>query len=129
MAPGLREFVRLSAIGPLVLYVGCRFTDCPLGIVDAVQVEVRDSVTSAPVAEGAYGSVQDGAFVDSLRPRSFDSTGTLVGLGAAPGRAGTYVVLVRRLGYQDWRATGVVARSGDCGVLAAFLPARLQPLP
>ena len=132
MAPGLASLTRLSVFGALAgaaLLADCRSPFCTLGIVEAVQVEVRDSVTLAPAASGAFGTVQDGAFVDSLHPRSFLSDGTLLGLGAAEGRPGIYAVLVRRPGYRDWQASGVVARSGECGVIPASLHARLQALP
>ena len=102
---------------------------CPPDAVPAVAVEVRDSVSGAPIASGTRGVVQDGQYVDSLKPFGYlDDGTTLVSLSAADERPGTYAVTVERQRYKQWRLAGVVVAAGSCHVETVNLVALLQPL-
>ena len=113
------------SFGTLALLAACSNNDavsCTAQFVPAVVVEVRDSVTQVPLA-GARGIVQDGTFIDSLRP-SGGST-----LQAAGERPGTYRVAVGHAGYADWVVTGVRVQRDICHVVTVTLQAALQPAP
>jgi len=88
----------------------------------AILLTPIDSVTHASVANGAYGAVQSGTYVDSLRVVS-DS------LLEGGDQLGTYVVHVERPGYHEWIRTNVqVTQQGPCGnVVPVKLTALLQP--
>lgn len=100
---------------------------CPLGIEPAVEVEVVDAETGAPVAQGAEGVIRDDAYVDSLRRHVSRADGTVVTLSAGYGRPGVYRVEVVREGYAAWQRDGIRARRGDCGVVTARVRAALVP--
>jgi len=73
--------------------------------------------------------VQDGQYVDSLKPFGYlDDGTTLVSLSAAYERPGTYAVTVERQRYKQWRLAGVVVAAGSCHVETVNLVALLQPL-
>lgn len=97
---------------------------CPASLVPAVVVEVRDAQTGAPRAEGARGAVQDGAYVDSLKP--FEVSLSLQGAFERPG---TYAVEVHRAGYQTWTVSGVRVSKQRCGVATVRLLANLVSAP
>ena len=104
-----------------------------LGVVSpAIRVQVLDSVTLRPAAGGASGWVREGTFQNSLKvigwagPATADSTA--IEMAAAHERPGTYVVMVTRPGYEDWRREGVRADEGICGVETVGLTAKLRPL-
>lgn len=121
----------LAAI--LVFTAGCRDTvdtiSCPAVVAPAVDVEVRDARTGAPLAQGVEGSVRDGTFVDALKPYRGVSAdpATLVSLQAAAGRPGTYTILVERTGYLPWTVTGVKVTKRECGVETVLVHANLVP--
>ncbi len=114
----------------LLMTVSCNnstTSDCAAYVAPAIAVEIRDSKTALPVAEGAQGAVHDGGYLDSLRP--FRSSGSaLLSLQAAPARPGTYGIEVQRTGYQTWTVAGVQAKAGQCGVETATVRADLIPL-
>lgn len=101
----------------------------PVALTPAVRVEVRSATSGAALASGSTGVVQDGTYADSLRP--FASHGdTLVSLGAAPNRPGTYDVTVEHPGYVAWHEADVEVAANACGVgQPVELVARLQPAP
>lgn len=94
----------------------------------AVAVDVRDSVTNAPLASGARGAVQLGSRVDSLRPdRIYVSPDTVLVGGEAEG---IVEVRVEHAGYTPWLASGVRTRleGSPCASWdTQRLTARLQP--
>jgi len=107
--------------------VSCRDTPLNTICVDttrtAIVIELRDSVTPAPIPVGTTLVVQDGAFIDS----------TIATLGAGiidwPNqRPGTYSLTLRHPGYRTWLRSGVVLVPERCGVQQVRLIARLQPL-
>lgn len=122
---------------PVVLAVAwsCRDVDgvvCAQNVEEAIRVEVRDSLTNAPVAHRALGWIRDGHYVDSLRITWWTGTGPdslrAVGMSAGPERPGTYDVFLRRSGYLDWQVLGVGVSAGLCGVEPVKLLARLMPV-
>jgi len=117
----------ITAAAPGCDHFGPRL--CPTNIEPAIEVQVVDSITGQPAAEDASGAVHERSFVDSLRPYSRGSDGTLLSFSAAYGRAGTYRVEVRKPGYRDWSRQGVRVRGGDCGVETTRVRAELQPEP
>lgn len=122
--------MKLRDIGLLLFVIACRNAttgDCAAYVAPAVAVEVRDSNTGLPIAEGARGAAHDGTYIDSLRPFQ-SSGGALLSLQAAPERPGTYSIEVQRTGYQDWTVSGVQAKSGQCGVQTTTVRADLTPL-
>lgn len=73
----------------------------------------------------------DGEYVDSLQATGFS---TELGPGLVPiafsaawNRPGTYTLTVEREGYQPFSVSGLVARTGTCGILQVSLTARLVP--
>lgn len=97
----------------------------------AVAVEVRDSVTEAPLISGASGAVfLAGALDDSLRPERLLhlSPDTLLVGGMTEGRV---EVRIARAGYLPWAATAETRLSqGECPDWETQeLVARLQAAP
>lgn len=88
----------------------------------AIVVAVRDSTTGAAIADGAFGTIQSGAKVDTLT-----LSDSLLMFGGD--RLGTYSVNIEHAGYDTWTRTGVaVTQLSSCGnVLPVQLTARLQP--
>ena len=105
---------------------------CTQGFSPAISVDVRVAATGAPAWWGAAGWVQDGTYRDSLLEQSAnpaDSTAA-VPLAAAWGRPGTYRVVVRREGFQEWVREAVTApeTGGQCStVVPQQLQADLEP--
>ena len=116
----------LATIPALALCIACSGRDliiCTTNFAPAVVVEIRDSTTGAPLAQGARGAVQEGTFIDSLRPLSSTT------LQAAGERPGIYTVTVVHPGYSQWLRTDVHVQRGECHVQTVTLQALLQPSP
>lgn len=97
-----------------------------MALVPTVQVEVRSATTGAALALGSTGVVQDGAYTDSLRAFALHGD-TLVSLGAAPNRPGTYDVTIEHPGYVAWQEAAVQVAANACGVgQPVHLVARLE---
>ena len=103
--------------------------DCTDNFVWGLQVEVQDSVTSAPSASGAQLIAREGAYADtaSYPPNRPDLDN--LPLVAAGERAGTYTVTVRRAGFVDWEQRDVVVTADECHVRPVALTARLRRAP
>jgi hypothetical protein len=89
----------------------------------SVEVEVRDSISGEPAADGAIGTLVGQGVDDTL---SHANSLTVFG----GDQSGTFVVTIDRPGYRTWIASNVlVTKSGLCGgiVVPAQLSARLQP--
>jgi hypothetical protein len=87
----------------------------------AITVDVRDSVTGAHLVDSVHVTAQDGAFQTSFVaiPDSL--------FGGAAERAGTYSVIVERVGYITWRRDEVRVDETRCGAPATVaLTALLQ---
>jgi len=99
-----------------------RFGACAVGSYVAVQVEAIDAQTghslSFDVARRSTLIVRDGAYADTARLLA----------GAAPDRMGTYEVVVRAPGYQEWRTSGVRPARRVCYIKTAAVRAELQPI-
>lgn len=101
---------------------------CDTSIVPAVIVQVEDSLTGRPAAEGATGQVTEGSFSDPLRPHGSNGQ-VLVSLAGADERPGRYTVSVQRTGYLNWSKSSVLVREGECHVRTVTVIARLVPTP
>jgi hypothetical protein len=102
-------------INPLVM--------CPDEARPMITILVLNASTGQPAAEGAGGSITDGAFSARLLRRGYNH------LSPAADRPGTYTVLVQKPGYQDWTRTDVRVRGGECGTENVDLEASLVPVP
>jgi hypothetical protein len=112
----------------IALAAGLQGCDAPLCVAEpspAIEVQVRDSVTGAPAAAGAWGIVKHGDYVDSLRAVPYQEL-TMV---AAYEQAGVYDVFVYKRGYRDWMALRQSAASGSCHVRTVRLEALLVRMP
>ena len=112
--------------------LGCDFDSmaCPLAAMPAITVTVRDASDGSPAAAGAFGLVQGGAFLDTLRlpPTLLDSTGATELYSQRTG-PGLYTVTVSKPGYATWRVDGVRVRDGDCGLIPVAFQAGLTRAP
>ena len=91
----------------------------------AIEVEVRDSTTGAPIAGLASGVVEDAGYRDTLRVSEYEDS-TAVTLQAALERGGTYAVALQAPGYRPWLTREVRVDRGRCHVNTVRLFARLQ---
>ena len=96
--------------------------DCPAIVPPTMLIQVTDASTGQPAAEGAGGSVTEGAFTSPLIRYGADQL-----TPEATNRPGTYTVMVTKPGYQTWTRTGVVVSSTECGARTAHLDAFLLP--
>ena len=107
----------------LLTILTCSATDQP-----AIQLEVRDILTRAPVNDSVFATARDGAYFDTLRVSAAATNASAVTLVAASGRAGLYEVTVTRPGYRQWTRTGIRVTRGECGLDIPLLQAWLQPV-
>jgi hypothetical protein len=94
----------------------------------AVAVDVRDSVTNAPLIGGSSGSVQLADTTDNLQPDILYPYTDSALVGGY--RVGLVVVRVERPGYASWSVAGLRTRlsAGECPQWETqTLTARLQP--
>jgi hypothetical protein len=103
---------------------------CPLVLIDAIILTVRDSITDLPAGFGASVTARQalprGGFgTDSGQVN--DSQGLTFRLGATPG---TYDITVRKPGYIDWARTVVVPSQAlsVCLPQTVNVTANLQPV-
>lgn len=104
---------------------------CLQNIEPAVEVEVRDRLSSELLTTTPRGVVREGTFQDSLRVGSttFENPPRVVTLIGADERTGRYVVHVDADGYQAWDTTGVQVTADECHVRTARFTAALDPAP
>lgn len=102
---------------------------CTANIVDGIVVKVYDARTHVPIAGSAVGKLRDGSYTETLRPFSFDASGTAISLSGAAERAGTYTVRIEKPGYTPFERQNVVVTRGICHVDVTTLTADLQPIP
>lgn len=98
---------------------------CTRDMKPALVVYITDSVTAAPLAAGAAGVIRDGTFQDSLLPKMFSATGTMVSRGGALERTGTYRVSIAHPGYRPWTSAAVQVTKNECHVNTVGLQTRL----
>jgi len=99
---------------------------CTMEARPAIDLEIRDSVTSTPIAESAFATVLDGAFGDSLRLCRQTSGGVWISRCGPDERAGTYDVLVLHASHQFWSVHGVRVTRDACHVRTVRLQVRMQ---
>ncbi len=111
----------------LVLVTGCGTEPiCTQGVEPAIVVEIRDGFDGTPLAGSARGAVQEGEFVDSLRPYGSFGNGVLISRAGADERPGVYSVTLESDGYPEWRVDGVRVHRVSCNVETVQLTADLQ---
>ena len=125
--------MRLAPLLPLLaLATGCAVDQAgpPIGVClaprsIAIIATVLDSASGTSIADSAYGVVQAGADVDSLRRTAPPP----VLLGGT--KLGTYQVTIDRPRYDEWTRTNiVVSQQGPCGnTIPVRITALLQPAP
>jgi hypothetical protein len=118
-----------SLLALVLVLAGCSRDDvemCTMELRPSIDVEVRDSVTGAPIAAQASAVARWKAFVDTLHPARVEG-GATISLAGIPDRPGRYTLTIEAPGYQTWEKTGVVVRKGKCHVETVKLVARLQP--
>ena len=91
----------------------------------AVELDVRDSVSGAGLADSATGAVTALSYQDSLHHVGNDS------ILWGGDQLGSYTVIVHHPAYADWTKAGVrVSRTGECGnVIPVELTALLVRTP
>ena len=97
-----------------------------------IVVYIQHAITGEPLAAEARGAVQDGVYVDSLRPGAFSGftrPPTMVSRKAAHERPGTYLVQVVHEGFEPYIKDGIRVEAGICHVWTQYLYADLVPLP
>ena len=120
--------VGLASVLPLLFIVAaCRDSttaptgECSAQFAYAIVVSVLDSASHRLLADSAHGTVQTGAYADSLHLKST----VLVG-GT---QLGTYDVTIDHPRYHQWTRTNVqVSELGRCGtIISVQLTALLRP--
>ena len=100
--------------------------EIPVVYQPAIVLGVADSVTGAPLADSANGTVSSAAVSDSLRHGWYQPDSILVSLVGA----GWYTVTVQRPGYLTWVRNDVIVKTNACGAtISTDLTARLQRAP
>ena len=108
-------------------------TECTTEARPGITVEVRDSISGAPVADVRV-IARDGAFADTAEvPVTFALSTTsdeplppINVFHLVHERPSTYLVTAEKEGYQLWSRSGVQVRDGGCHVRTVSLVARLQ---
>lgn len=114
----VRSLVVFAAMG--FLTVACSSTPSEVclneGRYSAV-IDIRDSVTHAPLASGSRVRLEAQGFVDSVTV-TLDQGSTSQSLRVGIGRnvIGVFTVTVTRPGYRPWIRSGVQVRGDRCGV-------------
>ena len=97
----------------------------------AIQVDVRDSASNAPIAHRASLIVQNRTVYDStyrdVSALGLDTLQFSVITSSSNGLPGTYDVRVRHANYRLWQQSGVRVGGDDCGADLVKLAVRLQP--
>jgi len=141
LSPGPVRSVGILLSGVLVAFLlGCPFKsddgnddglNCTFEARAGINLQVRDATTGAPAACGATGEIREGDLVELVtlsetRCATFPDSLSFAG---AWERAGTYTVVVKKPGYQDWVKEEVVVMEGACHVQTVTLQANLEPEP
>lgn len=102
-----------------------RIGECTAAQSTAIELDVRDSISGAGLADSATGSVITSSYQDSLHHVGNDS------ILWGGNQLGTYTVTVHHSSYADWIKSGVVvSREGSCGnVVPVQLTALLSRAP
>jgi hypothetical protein len=111
-------------VNPLRLEGLCAGTNTDHVIV----LDITDSLTGAPAADGAVAIARDGAYVDTLRSRDRPEHPPGTVLSGVAYRQGTYDITVTKPGYRAWTRTGVVVTYSNCVFSVQRLQVRLQPM-
>ena len=90
---------------------------CTDEAVAGIRVDVRDSVTNAPITEGVRVIARTETFADTAQGPFY---------ALAFEQPGTYEVTAEAEGYRLWSRSGVRVTRGECHVRTVSLTARLQ---
>ena len=100
---------------------------CTLEAIAGITVEPIDSRTGKLVSGPTTLIIREGLYADTVRTTI--GTVPLPGkISAAYERPGTYDVIVRHPGYQDFLLTGIEVTKDPCHVRPVRITAKLQPL-
>jgi hypothetical protein len=113
-------------VATATMSIGCSVFDpltCTTEARPAITVGVLDSITDAPVGEGATITATDGASVYSVITND-EYPGPYQ---LAHEKSGEYTVTVQKSGYARWSREGVRVTRGECHVRTVELTALLQP--
>ena len=108
--------------------VSCDLLDarvCTASVEPGIVVTIVDSVSGAPRAADAMAEARAPSFADTLGPAVFHGN-VMISRRGAHERPGIYEVIVQAPGYDEWRKSGVLVRSGECHVQTVALEARLK---
>lgn len=124
----MRPLRSMTALA-LVFVSGCGDKICTLLPTPVVEVDIRDSITNAPVAYGsslivAGVSAYDSTFVGApfYAPGNYSTV-----RNSRVGTPGIYTIRVRHPGYQLWQRVDVRVDGDRCAAFTEKLLARLQP--
>ena len=112
---------------------GCTYSGggpCTGDVEPGVVVAVYAAQTRAPLASMATVTIQDGSYMETLKPFGFAGTGTAVTEVAVSGayeRPGTYTVNVTAPGYAPYVVNNVPVTKGVCHIKGVSLAAYLSP--
>jgi hypothetical protein len=117
----------LSVLLLAALYSSCVMIVGPVcthEVRPGLMVEVRDSITGAPVAAGARVIARDGAFADTAFTGSSEG---VAGADLAHERAGNYTVTVEQEEFAPWSRSDVYVTADKCHVHTVSLVVLLHP--
>jgi hypothetical protein len=136
MKTNLRVFA-----GAVILACGCAASSCNTSrpveqstapqaactaiLAPGVFVEVRDSLTQAPLHSATLRILSDGVVIDSARSLG-DIPGAGTSLAGVYERPGVYDVFVDRSGYATWRKDSIRVVGGECHVTTVRIVANLH---
>lgn len=98
---------------------------CTLEVVYALNIQVKDAVTSEYLSSQANVHIQDETYSDNLSVAPLSNPPTFVG---APERSGTYTISVSKPGYVTYVSDPVAVTANACHVIPQMLTIELQPL-
>lgn len=91
-----------------------------------IVVDVRDSITQAPLHSATLRIFSEGHIVDTAQ--SLGIPGAQTSLAGVYERPGTYDIAVERSGYSPWRRDNIRVLRGECHVVPVRLLAYLGAL-
>ena len=100
---------------------------CTPSVDPSIVVFVVNDSDGTPEAEGAWGWIQDGEYVEDFHNHRWSPDGVLLSFQAGYERTGIFDVFVRKDGFADWERLDVRVDKGACHVNTVELTASLRP--
>ena len=101
---------------------------CSTQYARGLELEIRDSRTGVPAAEGAVAIARDRWYVDTLPLIGWDAEGRQLYVGGLHERPGVYSVTVQKPGYRDWLVDRLELTRDECHVNTQRLRVHLEPI-